>query len=140
MNSSPLGRMSTRMFWPVPWNRTNGGVTNGGVSPKHAERNKIGRICAKLAGFARNWPNLLVITGGVYHRFCQICADLRKTYGHLCYGTFCSCQKPQGGFRLPKTSLSICSPFAEALFQIVNLWKPDPNRVLVLYQRLYVFE
>ena len=36
------------------WNGTDGGVINGGVSQKNAERFKIGRICAKLAGFARN--------------------------------------------------------------------------------------
>ena len=36
------------------WNGTNGGVINGGVSQTNTETCKIGRICAKLAGFARN--------------------------------------------------------------------------------------
>ena len=36
-------------------------IINGGVSPKNVERNNIGRVCAKLAGLARNRTNLLVI-------------------------------------------------------------------------------
>ena len=50
--------------YPLPWNGTDGGVINGGVSQKNAETCKFGRICAKLAGFARNLRD--------------ICANLRK--------------------------------------------------------------
>ena len=47
------------------WNRTNGGVINGGASPTIImERNNIGQTCAKFAGFARNLPNLLVTNRG----------------------------------------------------------------------------
>ena len=48
------------------WNGTNGGEINGGVSQKNAATCKIGRICAKLAGFARNLR--------------EICANLRNLF------------------------------------------------------------
>ena len=47
------------------WNRTHGGVINGGVSPKLLERNTIDQICATLAGFARNLPNMWATKGNV---------------------------------------------------------------------------
>ena len=70
------------------WNGTNGGVINGGVSQKNTETCKIGRICAKLAGFAQH---LREICANLQNCFCKIDANLRKIYGPVCYGTVCSC-------------------------------------------------
>ena len=66
------------------WNGTNGGVINGGVSQKKSETCKIGRICAKLAGFARNLreicTNLRKFAQIVFAKFTQICAKFTALF------------------------------------------------------------
>ena len=43
--------------------RNKRGCDKRGCKSKIVERNKLDQICAKLAGFARNLPNVLVIKG-----------------------------------------------------------------------------
>ena len=77
----------------LPWDGTNGGVINGGVSPTIAETNTIDTICAELAGFARNWLNSLGITRGVsplvFATLARNWPDLRG-FGRICYAPLCS--------------------------------------------------
>ena len=56
------------------WNGTDGGVINGGVSQKHAETYKFDRICAKLAGFARNLRKFAQMCEIVFAKLTRICA------------------------------------------------------------------
>ena len=96
-----LGALNT--WFSLHWNRTNGGVINGGVSPTIAERNKIDQICAKFAGFARKFTKFVGKKRGVnplclpnLREIYQIC------YGPLCYDTLRSClTTPRGPWRAP---------------------------------------
>ena len=66
---------------------------------------------AKLAEFARNWPDLREICAKVAQCcaslrscVCKFYANLREIYGPVCYGTVCSClmherQKAEGAAR-----------------------------------------
>ena len=69
----------------VPWNRTNGGVINGGVSPKNTERNKIGRTCAKTCRICAKFAKFVVgnkrrCKSIVFAKFAQICAKFTAPF------------------------------------------------------------